>query len=161
MKSIKKLFVIITVLCLLGALAACYTEPTGGSLLTVDASGIGDAPVREERSFRVGGYTFVYYNVYRSEDGGFVICDGGYIETVGGAPDQLMRFSWHPDVCVYGISEGVDPLAPSAVIVGDDIGNGQYRYVIAGYPDVRIKYNTPPGHESAGEANIGVICFWC
>ena len=157
----KRICSLLSAILIFTLLITSCTEGRGGDILTFDACGIDTVPLSKERTLTVDGHMIVYRNVYNDGEGNFVFAEGGYIKTVGGCPDSLMRFSAKPGVHVYKITPDTDLRDPGFQLKGDMIDKEHVRYVVSTSFDVMITYNKPFGTTSSEKANIGRISFWC
>ncbi|MBQ3253484.1 MAG: hypothetical protein IJA65_02920 [Acholeplasmatales bacterium] len=132
------------------------SNSTGGKLITINASKIGESPTKEEKTFKSNGSTFAYSNVYKNENN-FVILPGGYIKTINGQPDSLVRFYANEYISVLCCdSDGalLDPLKYASEYGKTD---GRQCYILAESSNFMIMYDS----NASNELNLGKLIFWC
>ena len=127
----------------------------GGST-TIDAKMVGDTPSNSEKLFSYNGNIIAYCNVYK--DGNeFVICDGGYIKSINGRVDYLMRFNDNDSIKVYKCDIDGNFINQKEEAKEFGIIDGDQAYLLADCSNFYITNESNDGTE----INIGTIFFWC
>lgn len=151
--------------CMVYALVLCFLCvccATNGGTLTIDASRLSDKPVAAEQTFRVGKYTFAYYNVYKNQNNEFVFTTDGYLKTINGSPDHLVKFDKNANVHVYDCTKETGTLSPSIEIEPMHTEDRIAYYCISECTDIAIYFLTNPGEQDPPKtATIPNFVFYC
>lgn len=140
----------------------CVCCATNGGTLTIDASRLPDKPVAAEQTFRVGNYTFAYYNVYKNQNNEFVFTTDGYLKSVNGRPDHLVKFDENVNVHIYDYNKEAGTLSHTTEIEPMNATDSIAYYCISECTDIAICFLTNPGDQNPPKtATIRNFVFYC
>ena len=122
-------------------------------MTTFDASSLPSEPVQEEKEAKISGHVFVYYNVYKSSDGGFVLKDNtSYIQN----KDLVFGMKFKSDFALaYPIEDGIVSDTPMEIMEEKD---GYRSYSVNCGFEIRIPKNISMLYQ---DISIGKIVHWC
>ena len=126
---------------------------TSGGTTTFDASSLPNAPAQEEREAKISGHVFLYYNVYKNEDGDFVLKDNSsYIQNKDLVFGMKFKSSF---VVAYAMEDGVVSDTPMEIMEEKDGYRSysvHYGFEICIPKDISMLYQ---------DVCIGKIIYWC
>ncbi|MBQ9124400.1 MAG: hypothetical protein IJY14_01795 [Acholeplasmatales bacterium] len=130
--------------------------PIYGGIFSIDASQLEIVPSSIEKEFEYDGHKLAYKNVYKKANE-FVICDGGYIKSINGIPDYLMRFFISDNIKVYKCDSEGNIIEPKEEVSVHGVIDNRQSYLLAGASNFIIINESGDG----SEVNIGALYFWC
>ncbi len=122
----------------------------GGTGTTFSAHSISRIPEKIEKTIKIKGYEFTYYNVYNDGEGNFVLADNtSYIKNDG------MNFGirFQPTASIYD-KNGETMLEP----LSKDYDNGDWGYQVESGFMICVNKSISMTYK---DVNIGKITHWC
>ncbi len=126
---------------------------TCGGTTTFSARRISKTPQKIEKTVKIEGHTFTYFNVYNDGEGNFVLADeSSYIKNC----DLSFGVRFQPTAALYHIQEtGAELTLAEPTFMGYD--NGDYGYqVFSGFVIKLSEKNA-----DLTDVSIGKITHWC
>lgn len=129
---------------------------TSGGFITFTSDSIAKTAYMAERTIKISGHEFTYYNVYSDGNGDFVLADNtSYIRNYD--IQFGLRFKYVPNVLLYDISNGLlNPVAINPIV--DEYENGDRGYSVHFGFEIRVAREIS---SSVLNMSIGKMTHWC
>lgn len=148
----KKAFFLLPII----LLSSCrINSGVDGGNLEITANHISSTPVKEMKTFKVEGHTFIYYNVYNDGNGNFVMADNSSFISNNSIQFGLrVKSMWVYEINKNGYSK--DP--PIQYKYLDEYGYYSYSIESFGFEIYGVSKSISLEYK---DINIGKIYHWC